>query len=301
LPYFKKKNNTHIIAVIEALLVTFLWSTSWILIKFGLKKIPALTFAGLRYTIAFLCLLPFCFFSKKIKSEITGLKIPDIQKIILLGILYYAITQGTQFVGLKYLPAIAVTLILTFTTILVAVLGIIFLKEKPTHIQWLGIVISTIGSIAYFYPVTISGDQLFGIFIVIFGMIANASSSVLGRDINKKGNLHPVTVTILSMGFGSIILLLAGIIIQGIPPLSYKSWLIIIWLALVNTAFAFTLWNNTLRTLTAAESSIINNTMLIQIAILAWVFLGESLNLKTITGLLLVAAGTIAVSIKRKN
>ena len=40
------------------------------------------------------------------------------------------------------------------------------------------------------------------------------------------------------------------------------------WLALVNSAFAFTLWNRTLRTLSATESSVINNTMLIQIAIL---------------------------------
>ena len=35
-------------AVLHALLVTFLWSTSWVLIKLGLQNIPALTFAGLR-------------------------------------------------------------------------------------------------------------------------------------------------------------------------------------------------------------------------------------------------------------
>ena len=35
-------------AVLQALFVTFLWSTSWVFIKFGLVDIPALTFAGLR-------------------------------------------------------------------------------------------------------------------------------------------------------------------------------------------------------------------------------------------------------------
>jgi drug/metabolite transporter (DMT)-like permease len=45
-------------AILQALLVTFLWSTSWVLIKFALNDIPPLTFAGLRYTIAFLVLLP---------------------------------------------------------------------------------------------------------------------------------------------------------------------------------------------------------------------------------------------------
>ncbi len=50
--------SSHGRAVLEALLVTFLWSTSWILMRIGLREIPALTFAGLRYTIAALVLLP---------------------------------------------------------------------------------------------------------------------------------------------------------------------------------------------------------------------------------------------------
>jgi len=52
------KSSPHTVANIQALLVTFLWSTSWVLIKYGLDEIPALTFAGLRYTAAFLILLP---------------------------------------------------------------------------------------------------------------------------------------------------------------------------------------------------------------------------------------------------
>ncbi len=48
--------RSHLVSVFQALFVTFLWSTSWILIKSGLDEIPALTFAGLRYTLAFLVL-----------------------------------------------------------------------------------------------------------------------------------------------------------------------------------------------------------------------------------------------------
>ena len=293
------KNNLHLKVVLQALLVTFLWSTSWVLIKFGLKNIPPLTFAGLRYTIAFICLIPILIFSKNIKAELLNIKFTDLKKIILLGILFYAVTQGAQFFGLKYLPAVAVTLVLTFTTIVVAIFGIIFLKERPNNLQWGGIFVSTIGSVIYFYPVTISGDQIFGLLIVIVGMIANALSSILGRNINKKGNLHPITVTVLSMGVGSIILLFSGIFVQGIPELDFSNWALIIWLAIVNTAFAFTLWNHTLKTLTATESSIINNTMLIQIAILAWIFLGEELTMREIVGLVLVGFGALVVQLKK--
>ncbi|KAA0247176.1 MAG: hypothetical protein EDM72_03030 [Chlorobiota bacterium] len=55
------KPHSHLSAILLALLVTFLWSTSFVIIKIGLVEIPPLTFAGLRYTIAFICLLPFAF------------------------------------------------------------------------------------------------------------------------------------------------------------------------------------------------------------------------------------------------
>jgi drug/metabolite transporter (DMT)-like permease len=75
--------------------------------------------------------------------------------------------------------------------------------------------------------------------------------------------------------------------------------MIIAWLAFVNTAVAFTLWNKSLQSLTAIESSIINNTMLPQIAILAWIFLDEPLNLRQILGLGLVTIGIIIVQVWR--
>jgi O-acetylserine/cysteine efflux transporter len=93
------KNHSHLKAILLALLVTFLWSTSFVIIKIGLAEIPPLTFAGLRYTIAFFCLLPFVF-TQKNKSVIKNLKKRDWTKLILLGILFYAFTQGTQVIGL---------------------------------------------------------------------------------------------------------------------------------------------------------------------------------------------------------
>ena len=63
--------SLHLIAVLEALFVAFLWATSWVFIKIGLPAIPPLTFAGLRYVIAFACLLLVLFFSKS-KEEVKG-------------------------------------------------------------------------------------------------------------------------------------------------------------------------------------------------------------------------------------
>ena len=280
--------------------MTFLWSTSFVIIKLGLKEIPPLTFAGLRYSIAFLCLLPFAF-SQKNKTIIKNLQRKDWLKLFLLGVLFYAFTQGAQFIGLSLLPAVTVSLWLNFTPLIVAVMAIFLIKESPTLIQWIGVTIFLIGIITYFCPVILDNSQSLGLIVMSVGVFANAASAVLGRSINRKENLSPLTVTIISMGIGSIILLVSGIIIQGFPPISSQNILYLFWLAVINTAVAFTIWNYTLRTLSAMESSIINGTMLIQIAVLAWIFLGEEISLLEGIGMLIASAGALLVQIKFKS
>lgn len=288
------------VAVFLALLVTFLWSTSFIIIKWGLNEIPPLTYAGLRYVLAFFVLLPFALNKKRI-AEIKSIDRASWKKLAALGFLFYTFTQGAQFVGLSLLPAVTVSLLLNFTPIIVAVMGIFLLSEKPTRLQWIGAALFIAGILIYFYPVNLPPGRVLGIAVMTIGLIANAGSSILGRGINRTGRFDPLTVTLISMGIGSIVILAAGITIQGLPPISFTNILLLIWLAVINTAFAFTIWNLTLRHLTAMESSIINGTMLIQIALLAWIFIGESITLNEGIGMLIALSGAVIVQIRRKN
>ena len=292
--------SSHLKTILQALLVTFLWSTSFILIKKGLLEIPAITYAGLRYGLAWLFFLPFILFTKH-RSEITKLSRIQWKKLILLGLIFYTFTQGAQFLGLYYLPSVTVSLMLNFTPILVAVLGIFLLNEKPSILQWMGAALFLIGIFTYFFPVVLVGNRALGLAIMIFGVLANAGSAIIGRDVNRSKNIHPIIITFVSMGIGAVILLVVGLITNGLPTISGRNWIYLFWLAGINTAFAFTLWNHTLRSLTAMESSIINGTMLIQIAILAWVFLGETITLQESTGMILAAMGAVLVQIKKKN
>ncbi|HZW05149.1 MAG TPA: DMT family transporter [Anaerolineaceae bacterium] len=297
-PKTSTTRSVHLRAVLQALFVTFLWSTSWVLVKIGLEDIPALTFAGLRYTLAFLVLLPFAL-RAGLAAALRRLTRRDWLLLVVLGLFYYSITQGTQFLSLAYLPAVTLSLLLTFTTPVVAIAGVRLLGERPTPAQWFGVLLYLAGVLLYFYPVQLPQGQLIGIGIGLIGVLSNAFSSIMGRSVNRGGQLDPLTVTVTTMGIGGLILLAAGLTTQGLPPLSPLHWGIILWLAAVNSALAFTLWNLTLRTLSAMESSIINSTMLFQIAILAWVFLAERLNWQQAAGMIVAVAGTLIVQLKR--
>jgi drug/metabolite transporter (DMT)-like permease len=288
----------HLGTVLQALLVTFLWSTSWVLIKIGLADIPAITFAGLRYSLAFLCLLPFALRPAHLKP-LRSLSRGAWARLVALGLLFYAVTQGAQFLGLAYLPSVTVSLLLNFTTVAVALMGIPLLAERPTVLQWSGVVLNVAGIVTYFYPVAIPAHQVVGLTVVVIGVLANAGSAILGRRVNRAGDVPPLTVTVISMGIGAVVLLVTGVLAQGLPRLNPVHWAIVGWLAVVNTAFAFTLWNHTLRTLSAMESSIINSTMLVQIAVLAWLFLGEQLTWQEGIGMALAGLGALIVQLRR--
>lgn len=284
-------------SILQALLVTFLWSTSWILVKIGLRDLPALTFAGLRYLLSSLILLPLAL-RRSQRQALARIGLGGWVRLTVLGIFYYTLTQGTQFLGLVYLPATTFSLLLSFTPILVALLSMPFLRERLSPGQWAGSGLYLAGLALFTYPWHNLNLSLLGVLVGCLSVFSNAISSILGRYVNREAKLEAVTVTAVSMTLGSVLLLATGVLVEPLPQFDTTSWLIVGWLAVVNGAFAFALWNHTLRTLQALESSLINNTMLYQIAVLAWIFLGETMSWLQIIALIVAGAGVTLAQLR---
>ena len=168
-------------ATLLALLVTLLWSTSWVLIKLGLRQsLPPLTFAGLRYMLACLCLLPLVLFNRKERSQLARLSRADWAWLVALGLVYYALTQGTQYLSLNYLPAALVSLLLNLTPIVVALGGLLLLGERPARVQWLGLLVTLAGVGVYFYTASLPESGWLGLGVALLCLLANAASAVMG-------------------------------------------------------------------------------------------------------------------------
>jgi drug/metabolite transporter (DMT)-like permease len=99
------------------------------------------------------------------------------------------------------------------------------------------------------------------------------------------------------MGFGAILMGTGTSVWEWIPRISLTVWGVLLVLSLVNTAIAFTLWNVALQRLTAVEANVISNTMLVQVAILSWIFLGDVVTWKMAAGMGLVIAGVVMVNL----
>ncbi|MCC6188092.1 MAG: EamA family transporter [Anaerolineales bacterium] len=85
--------------------------------------------AGLRHSLAALALLRF------------ALRPPGRAgwtQLVIVGLLFSALTHGAQFVALSHLPAATANLALNLSGIVVARLGMASLAERPASRQWAG-------------------------------------------------------------------------------------------------------------------------------------------------------------------
>lgn len=287
------------------LFVTFLWATSWVLIKIGLEDLDLrpVSFAGLRYVLAAAILAPLGWRAIGAARAASPRERPDARlllRVAVLGVAFYAVAQGAQFAALDALPAAAVGLLLSSIPIWTALVAWLRGAEAATPAQLVGIGLLVAGVALYFGPFTLDAAAWVGIAAAALCIAASTLGGHLSRDLNRDAQARlggAIGLTALSMAIGSVLLLAVGLALEGVPSLDPRGWLIVAWLAVVNTAFAFTLYNRTLRVLTAVESSVIINTLPIMVAGMAWLVLGEALDPRQVAGLLLAASGALVVQL----
>lgn len=280
-------------ALAAALTVTVLWSSSWVIIRVGLRqdRLPPLTFAGLRYATAAAALWPAVALNRTARGQLARLSLRRAGHLALLGLVFYALTQGAQFVAIDSQPVATTSLFLTLTPLLVGLTSGRLLSERPGRAQAAAAALVPAGAAAYFTGML--GATPTGLAACTVALAANAGAALMGRNVNRGADISPLVTTTVSMTIGAVVLLAVGVGVEGWPAMSGQSLAIIGWLAIVNTAVAFTLWNFSLRHLTAGESAVVNNAMLPQIGLLGWLFLGEVPGPWQWAGMLLILAGVV--------
>jgi drug/metabolite transporter (DMT)-like permease len=263
------------------------------------EALQPVTFAALRYGLAFLALIGFVAGRSTYRHQVKSLDALAWRDIAFLGLIFYTVTQGAQFIAIETQPAATSSLVLSLTPLLVTATATRSLSEKPQRSQITGAVLVALGAWSYFSGQL--GATGVGMTAALVGLAGNTASTLLGRRINRETTVSPLVITALSMAIGSLLLVVLGIGTEGVPEVSGVAWAIIVWLAVVNTAFAFTVWNLSLRRLSAVESAGINNTMLIQIAILAWLFLDEAPGAMEWMGIVAVTLGIFLTQISESR
>lgn len=281
-----------------ALFTTVLWSSSYVLIKEGVAEIPPLYFATLRYGLAFLILL-----AADLALSRRGRSQPPLGRrkgflLVAAGVSGYTIAQGLQYVGLYYLPAVTTSFLLNFNPMFVLLLGVGLLGERVTPAQLLGFGLAILGAYAFFSENVAWGGQVFGVAVVVASGVGWAIYMVAVRSFYGPHGLSPLRLTTVTMGVGVAGMVVLTAASGQYAPLTLDGALTVVWLASANTAFAFVLWNWSLKAIPAYELTILQDLMLVEIALFALFFLGESITPVMVGGMGMVLAGVLVVQLK---
>ncbi len=276
--------------------LVIMWGVNWPLSKYALEFCPPLLFAGLRIFIGGLLLVLFALpHYKKLDLKHTWhiYLISSALNIISFYIL--------QTIGLKYLPAGLFATIVFFQPVLLGICSWLWLGEKMFFGKMVGLILGFLGVAA----ISINGGAGEISSVGILLGLGSAICWAFGTLYMKKtaDRVDAVWVVALQIFIGGIVLFVAG---SSVESWDQIVWVMpFIWTLLFISVFVTALgWLAFFALVRSGEASKVGSfTFLIPlIAIITSVlFLGETVSLKLVAGLVLIVSSIVLVNAKPKS
>lgn len=280
-------------ALLEALLVSAVWGSSFIFVKMALTELGPLTIGGLRYFLGFACLLPF------LRRRSFSLTRAQWLRMALLGFSAYTLGNGALFWALRFLPATTGSFLMSLITVTVLLGGAFWLREIPNRLQAAGILIALAGMALFFSPGLKPGEPL-GLALFALALLGFTLFSLLSRAAAIDRQVDTLTLTALPLAIGGGLLLAIALPLEGLPSASFQTWGLILFLAAINTALGYVLYNHALQSLQAFELNVLLGLTPIWTALLGWLLIGEVLIGLQWAGIFVVMLGVLLAQ-GRKN
>ena len=276
----ENKSNI-IIASILLFLAALFWSGNFIVGKIaGLNDIPPISLNILRWSLAFLILLPFTYKEMIEKKELI---FKNIYLLCFLGITAVSIFNSALFYSLKTTQVITGVLMISTVPVMIILFSIILKIEKTNTFQVLGVIFSLLGVL---FIISKADFEVFknlafekGDLFALFAMISWSLYSALLKK--KNYGLSPITLLQVVIGLGVIFLIplyaIDYIYIGNRIILNTNFILVLLYVVLLPGIISFFFWIKGVSLIGANRAGIYLHLMPILAAILAMIIFDEVL------------------------
>jgi drug/metabolite transporter (DMT)-like permease len=281
------------------MILCFIWGTTWIFIKIGLRDLPPMTFAAARFILAIALLLPVI--------RLKGLPIPrtpaEWRLVALTGVLQFSINYSLVFWSEQYISSGLAAVLQAMITVFGLVLAWIFLPaEKITGVMIFAVFLGILGvAVIFFEQLRIESVIAFvGSVAIVVGAYAAAQGSILVKA--KAGGMHPASLVCFQMLCGLPAIVIYALTAEG-NPLNF-AWsgtavACILYLTVLGTIAAFWLYYWLLSRIESTKAMMISLVTPLIAVVIGAVFLGERLPGTTLFGgsMIIASIGLIVLRI----
>ncbi|MBX7151777.1 EamA family transporter [bacterium] len=275
-------------------ILSVIWGSTWIAIKFGLEDLPPFLFGGSRFIIATILV----WLMMKV-WKITFPRDWESWKIMLILGLAQAGDYVFVFWGEQYISGGLGAILFATMPFFVVILNYFMADEHGVEpVQIVGIAISFIGVVLIFIKdMSLSDNSVWGGIAIIAASICGAFISVYAKL--HANNIHSITNTFTQMLVSAVVLCTMGLILEDVNRfhLTMDGALSILYLGLFGSAIAFVLYMWVIKKVSVIEASVIPLTTPIAAVILGWAMRDEAMGINVIAGGILILAGVYLVNI----
>lgn len=273
------------------LILCCIWGSTWLFIKLGLDDLPPLTFAGIRFVIAWIILVTIIRFR--------GIRLPssrsDWSLLVVTGVLSFSLNYGLLFWGEQYISSgLAALLQATIPAFGLVIAHFYLPGERMTWAKIVGVMLGVCGvGIVFSNQLDLAGGKaLAGCIALVLSSFFVAYSNVLVKARGKK--LEPAILAAGQMFFGMIPLLLIGISLEGNPMTFHWTPMAVVamlYLAVVGSVLAFLLYYWLVHNMDVTKSMLIALVTPVVAVILGMLVLHEELSWRTLAGGAMIVTG----------
>lgn len=287
-----------------AIIACLLWSSAFVGVKIGLKYHTPLQFAGIRFMISGLLLLPVIHNFKRYWKEVKE----NFAYVCLIALLQIVLQYSFFYLGVNLVPASISAMIVGSGPLFVALIAHFSIPDD--RMDWhktssillgiAGVAVITLGrkSLPSGAEIALSGV----VFLLLNNLVSGITNVVVAR---KRQSISPMVLTSASLFIGGAFMFLVSIPVEGFSqkPFPPEYFVALAWLSFLSAA-AISIWNTLLRRPSVKVSELNIWKFLIPVAgaILSWIILpNESPDWISVTGMTLIGLSLVILYIPKRQ
>jgi len=270
-------------------LCNLFWAGNYVFGKFVVEEMTPISLTFTRWLFASVILLGIAHFVEKPKWNTVVKEWPSLIGLAIFGIVGY---NSLLYYALNFTSPTNASLVNSFNPGLIALVSAIYLREKVSRIQCLGILISFLGV----FVIMTKGNllQIFvthynkGDLLMIIAVIMWTLYSMIGKKLTS---IPTITSTAIS-GLIAAIIMAPFAIAQGINFTSLSATAVtgIAYITIFPSICSFIFWNIGVREIGASKAGVFLNLNPVFTAAISWI-LGQKITVVQVIGGLLVFLG----------